>query len=182
MSAIAIRVRAGLAVLAVCAFAGNSRAEDSMELARKAREVLKTHCHRCHGKDGTVEGGMSYILDRDRLVARNKIVPGKTAESKLLKRMQAGKMPPPDESPRPTPDEIRLVEKWIEAGAPSADPPTVPRKRIQEADIHSRITGASVRTELVDLIQVRDDRIVTYREFFGPNISSEGWAVSSPSA
>jgi len=50
------------------------------------------------------------------------------------------------------------------------------------ADIHSRITGASVRTELVDLIQVRDDRIVTYREFFGPNISSEGWAVSSPSA
>jgi ketosteroid isomerase-like protein len=50
------------------------------------------------------------------------------------------------------------------------------------ADIHSRITGASVRTELVDLIQVRDDRIVTYREFFGPNINSEGWAVSSPSA
>src|SRR5262249_10635108 len=50
------------------------------------------------------------------------------------------------------------------------------------ADIHSRITGASVRTELVDLIQVRDDRILTYREFFGPNISSEGWAVSSPSA
>jgi ketosteroid isomerase-like protein len=50
------------------------------------------------------------------------------------------------------------------------------------ADIHSRITGASVRTELVDLIQVRDDRIVTYHEFFSPNINSEGWAVSSPSA
>lgn len=50
------------------------------------------------------------------------------------------------------------------------------------ADIHSRITGASVRTELVDLIQIRDDRIVSYREFFGPSISSESWAVSSPSA
>lgn len=50
------------------------------------------------------------------------------------------------------------------------------------ADIHSRITGASVRTELVDLIQMRHDRIVTYREFFGPNITSESWAVSSSSA
>ncbi len=36
------------------------------------------------------------------------------------------------------------------------------------ADIHSRITGASVRTELVDLIQMRDDRITSYREFFAP--------------
>jgi WD40 repeat protein len=110
-----------------------------MELARRARDVLKLHCHRCHGKDGTVEGGMSYILDRDRLVARNKIVPGKPAESPLLKRMQAGKMPPPDESPRPTPDEIKLVERWIDAGAPSADQPAVPRKRIQEADVNNRI-------------------------------------------
>jgi ketosteroid isomerase-like protein len=36
------------------------------------------------------------------------------------------------------------------------------------ADIHSRITGSSVRTELVDLIQIRDDLIVSYREFFVP--------------
>jgi len=50
------------------------------------------------------------------------------------------------------------------------------------ADIHSRITGSSVGTELVDLIEMRDDRIVSYREFFGPNISSERWAVSSSSA
>ena len=47
------------------------------------------------------------------------------------------------------------------------------------ADIHSRITGASVRTELVDLIQIREDRIIAYREFFGPNIRSESWAVST---
>ena len=49
------------------------------------------------------------------------------------------------------------------------------------ADIHSRITGASVRTELVDLIEMRDDRIATYREFFGPNIGSEGSVGSLPS-
>ncbi len=34
--------------------------------------------------------------------------------------------------------------------------------------IHSRITGAVVPTELVDLLEVRDDRIASYTEFFTP--------------
>jgi ketosteroid isomerase-like protein len=36
------------------------------------------------------------------------------------------------------------------------------------AKIHSRITGAAVATELVDLVQTRDGRIVSYIEFFVP--------------
>ena len=36
------------------------------------------------------------------------------------------------------------------------------------ARIHSRITGATVMTELIDLAQVRDGRIVSYTEFFVP--------------
>ena len=36
------------------------------------------------------------------------------------------------------------------------------------ARIHSRITGASVLTELVDLIEVQDDCIRSYIEFFVP--------------
>jgi ketosteroid isomerase-like protein len=35
-------------------------------------------------------------------------------------------------------------------------------------DIHSKITGALVPTELVDLIEVRDGHIVSYTEFFVP--------------
>jgi ketosteroid isomerase-like protein len=35
-------------------------------------------------------------------------------------------------------------------------------------DIHSKITGVTVPTELVDLIEVRDDRIVSQIEFFVP--------------
>jgi ketosteroid isomerase-like protein len=35
-------------------------------------------------------------------------------------------------------------------------------------DIHSKITGAMVATELVDLIEVRDGRIGSYTEFFVP--------------
>jgi len=41
-----------------------------------------------------------------------------------------------------------------------------------EADVHwrakirSRITGAAVMTELVDLVQIRDGRITSYTEFY----------------
>ena len=36
-------------------------------------------------------------------------------------------------------------------------------------DIHSKITGALVPTELVDLIEVRDGQIASYVEFFVPS-------------
>jgi ketosteroid isomerase-like protein len=36
------------------------------------------------------------------------------------------------------------------------------------AVIHSRITGASIATELVDLVEVRGERIASYVEFFAP--------------
>jgi hypothetical protein len=35
-------------------------------------------------------------------------------------------------------------------------------------DIHSRITGVILSTELVDLIEVRDARMGTYTELFVP--------------
>lgn len=34
-----------------------------------------------------------------------------------------------------------------------------------EAEVTSRITGTVVPTELIDLIEVRDDRIISYTEF-----------------
>jgi len=35
-------------------------------------------------------------------------------------------------------------------------------------DIHSKITGVVIPTELVDLVEVTDGRIAAYREFFAP--------------
>src|SRR6476620_3179338 len=66
------------------------------ELAGKALTVLRTHCYRCHGQDGAVEGGLNYILDTAKLVARRKVVPGQPEKSPLYLRMKNGKMPPPD--------------------------------------------------------------------------------------
>jgi ketosteroid isomerase-like protein len=36
------------------------------------------------------------------------------------------------------------------------------------ADIYSKVTGVTVPTELVDVVQMNDEHIVTYTEFFAP--------------
>jgi ketosteroid isomerase-like protein len=36
------------------------------------------------------------------------------------------------------------------------------------ADIYSKVTGITVRTELVDILEVSEDRILSYSEFFAP--------------
>ena len=48
-------------------------------LAAKASAILDTHCHRCHGKDGAIEGGFNYILDFAKLADRKKVVAGNAA-------------------------------------------------------------------------------------------------------
>src|SRR5262249_12706470 len=59
-----------------------------------------------------------YVLDRDKLIARGKVVPGSPSESELFQRVESGEMPPPGKGPRPGKDEIALLRRWIEAGAP----------------------------------------------------------------
>ena len=36
------------------------------------------------------------------------------------------------------------------------------------ADIYSKVTGITVHTELVDILEVSEDRILSYTEFFAP--------------
>ena len=51
---------------------------------------------------------------------------------------------------------ISLIVEWPRASAH------------WRVNIYSKVTGVTVPTELVDLIEVRDDRIQTYSEFFVP--------------
>ena len=94
---------------------------DKAALAAKARTVLQTYCYRCHGKDGSVEGAMNYVADLPKLVARKKVVPGDPDGSRLFRRVDDGTMPPPDEKPRPSAEDVAILKRWIEAGAPGAE-------------------------------------------------------------
>jgi WD40 repeat protein/mono/diheme cytochrome c family protein len=116
-------------------FAGSaSKADDGAALAKKAKAILDANCHRCHGKDGAIEGGFNYILDRDKLVARKKIIPGQADQSPLFKRAATGKMPPAGELPRPSDADIAILKEWINSGAPS-DAPHVDRPILTEAAV-----------------------------------------------
>jgi mono/diheme cytochrome c family protein len=112
--------------------------DDPDQLARQAQAVLKTHCYRCHGQDGTIEGGLNYVTDLGKLVARKKIVPGDPAGSRLFKRIEDGTMPPPDEKPRLTDADIATLKRWIAAGAAVVANPT-PRPRITTAEVYTAI-------------------------------------------
>jgi mono/diheme cytochrome c family protein len=113
-----IEMKLSLLLLGCALGIGSARAADA-GLAVKATAVLNANCRRCHGQDGTAEGGMNFILDPAKLVARKKIVPGQPDQSPLFKRLSTGKMPPAGEQPRPSAADVAVVKQWIEAGAPS---------------------------------------------------------------
>jgi hypothetical protein len=124
--------------------AGNEKPDDprqreAEQLAREVRARLTTYCYRCHGQDGAIEGGFNYLLDREQLVARRKIVPGQPAKSRLLRRVVEGEMPPAEETLRPGKDDIALFERWIEAGAPAFDRAPAQSSFITVADVLASI-------------------------------------------
>jgi mono/diheme cytochrome c family protein len=104
-----------------------ARAEDR-PLAEKARAILASHCGACHGPGGSGKGGFAFVLDRDRLVSRDFIRPGKPAESPLWQRVEQKEMPPASsKKPRPTAEELAVLRQWIESQAPAweiAKPPS----------------------------------------------------------
>ena len=126
------------AVVGLISPGGARGADDPKELAAKTQAVFKTHCYRCHGQDGAIEGGLNYVADLSKLVARKKVVPGNPAASRLFKRLDDGTMPPPEEKPRPSDAEIAAVKAWIAAGAP-AGTSAEQRALISTSDVHNLV-------------------------------------------
>jgi serine/threonine-protein kinase len=93
-------------------------AEDPAKLAAAAKAVLEKNCARCHA-NGQAEGGFGFVLDAKQLVDKKRVIADDSAKSRLFKKVQAGEMPPEDEKPRPTPEEIAALKAWIDAGAPA---------------------------------------------------------------
>jgi mono/diheme cytochrome c family protein len=126
-------------------------------LAARARGVLECYCYQCHGRGGTAKGGFGYVLDRDRLVNHKKIVPGKADESELYQRVRDREMPPKGKTPRPTPQDVALLEKWIAAGAPAL--PSPPRTFVSTAELHR------LMREDLHSISARHRKFIRYLSF-----------------
>lgn len=143
---------------------------NAVALATKAQQVLKDHCHRCHGQDGVAEGGFNFVLRRDRLVSGNGYVtPGKPDDSFLLSRIVDKEMPPPGDGQPVTAAEIDSLRQWIAAGAPdfAAEPP---RQFVANADI-----VRFIRTDLEQIAaqERRHTRYFTLTNLFNAGFSGD---------
>jgi hypothetical protein len=119
------------------------RAAELVEFNRDIRPILTKHCTACHG--GVKEaGGVSFIY-REKALGKGEsgefpIVPGKPAESDMLRRLRSTDpdevMPKPKHGPPLPPEEIALIERWISQGAEWQDHwAFVPPKEMPVAEI-----------------------------------------------
>jgi hypothetical protein len=131
---------------------------------------------------------MNYILDRDKLVARKKLIPGRAEQSPLFLRVAGGKMPPPDEQPRPSEAEVEVLKQWIDAGAPGGTTVATSRTPIAEDDVFAHILADLESVDkrsrrflryfsLVHLYNagLGNDELQTYRNALAKLVNSLSW-------
>ncbi len=188
-----------VSIACVASVLGAARAGDDElgdRLARQAQDILKANCHRCHGQDGAAEGGFNYLLDRERLVAHKKLTPGNADASLLFKKVSAGKMPPPGETPRPSDADVQVLKRWIESGAPAGEA-AQERPSITDAQLHDSMLADLEKLErrgrrfqryfsLTHLHNagLSEDELQTYRHALSKLMNSLSWhpRITTPAA
>ena len=194
-----VAVMVGLPWLALTVAAGVFRpghgvraadgAAPSSELALQARRVLEAHCYRCHGRDGMVEGGFNFVLDREQLVSRRgMVVPGNADKSRLFRRVRNGEMPPDGDGAPLSESDIAALRDWINADAPAFQAPEPPPSFTAYATVLQQIRDdlkelpardhAFVRYFTITHLRnagVAEDELQTYRHALAKLVNSLSW-------
>jgi mono/diheme cytochrome c family protein len=91
---------------------------DSVSFSQNVAPILTDHCLKCHGGERTKEGYDVNSYDKVMAGSNNgdMIVPGNSGKSEFIRLIKIGKMPPRKE-PRLSPEQIRLLADWVDAGA-----------------------------------------------------------------
>src|SRR5438876_5684290 len=90
----------------------------------QVRAIFAQHCFSCHDSKEQ-EGGLILETHQSLLKGGDDgpvLVPGKSAESLLVKQIEHTKkpfMPPPKKGDKLSPQEIAVIRAWIDAGAPA---------------------------------------------------------------
>jgi hypothetical protein len=120
---------ASVLVLAVAAAASAAPPQSpAVDFNRDVRPILAGKCFQCHGPDDKArKAGLRLDLPAAAAAplrsGARAVVPGKPAESELLRRVRADEdeiMPPPRVGKHLTVAEIAIFQRWIEQGAPYA--------------------------------------------------------------
>jgi hypothetical protein len=123
-----------------------AQAESYRELPAKAKEILTKYCHKCHGQNGTRNGGIDYMIDLRKLRDREKVVPGDAAASKIIQMIESEDEPMPpflDDAGNinevPSQVEIDFLKAWINEGADDVE--DIPSTLITDQDLFNLILG-----------------------------------------
>jgi mono/diheme cytochrome c family protein len=94
---------------------------DPAKLAAEARQIFNNYCFRCHRGEGSSAGGYRFnARDVASMIDEGTLDSGSVADSEVYNAMFRNRMPPRNQIglPRPSAEEIDVVKRWIEAGAP----------------------------------------------------------------
>ena len=112
-----------VALLMTWCTSGSHAQQPPLTFEQHIRPLFRAHCYDCHGATEEIEGGLDLRLVRLMRAGGDSgaaIEPGQPSDSLLLDRVREGEMPPGEK--KMTPAEIDTLERWIEAGAPTARP------------------------------------------------------------
>jgi serine/threonine-protein kinase len=113
---------------------------DPDKLAATVKDLLRSRCFDCHGGSSTQDG--IAVLDRDALVRKGTVVPGKPDESPLYRAIinpdENSRMP--EGLPALTAGEIDSVRQWILNSAPAYPADVV---QPNESDKSSKFKGVA---------------------------------------
>jgi hypothetical protein len=121
-------VATAIAVLALwqVGFSAQALAEPAappaIDFNRHIRPIFSENCFACHGPDDKQRKAKLRLDVRESAVDRAAvIVPGRAAQSELLKRVASDdpevRMPPPKTGKRLTAQQVELLRRWIDQGA-----------------------------------------------------------------
>jgi mono/diheme cytochrome c family protein len=120
-----------------------SGARPSITFENDIAPILEARCTKCHGQDRT-EAGLD-LRRRFTLLKGGEngtaIVPGKPDESLLVRRIEAGEMPPKDEG-RLDERQRSIIRRWVADGAALANPREQP---LDDLDAAHRVSEADRR-------------------------------------
>lgn len=122
------------------------------EFTLKVLPVLTDKCFGCHGSDPDEIRGEYTMLNRDALILGGEsgdpaVVPGQPEKGTLMAAITWKDLEmPPKENDRLNHEQVELVRRWIENGAPWPDAETQRRFRDQEKQQLSTVDGNIIPT------------------------------------
>jgi hypothetical protein len=106
---------------AIFVFASAAVHAAPLDFNRDIRPILSENCFYCHGQDSNKREADLRLDVRDEALKLKAFVPGKSAESEIIRRLLTDDrdevMPPPKANRHVTPAQKELLKRWIDEGA-----------------------------------------------------------------